>query len=122
MFFIVFNIVLFYLSKLLDNVVSYLQTMFFVCIVFIEWLKSHGLFPFRDSIKTKKTGDERSAYTIVEDLFWLIVWGYTMDKNVSVEERAEIVSRNEVWKSVAQRPDLTACNLFSLGLGKITGL
>lgn len=45
-----------------------------------------------------------------------------MDKNVSVEECAEIVSRNEVWKSVAQRPDLTPCNLFSLGLGKITGL
>lgn len=45
-----------------------------------------------------------------------------MDKNLSVKERAEIVSRNEVWKSVAQRSDLTACNLFSLGLGKITGL
>lgn len=41
-----------------------------------------------------------------------------MDKKLRVEERAEIVSRNEVWKSVAQRPDLSPCSLFSLGLRK----
>lgn len=71
---------------------------------------------------TKKTGNERSAYTTVGDLFWLIVWGYTMDKHLSVKECAGTVSRNKVWKLVAQRPDLTPCHLFSLGLGKITGL
>lgn len=48
-----------------------------------------------------------SAYTIVDDLFWLIDLGYTTDGKLSIEECAKIALWYEIWKSNAQSPELT---------------
>lgn len=41
-------------------------------------------------IKITKTVHESMAYNIVDNLFWLIEWGYTIDEKWSIEERVII--------------------------------
>lgn len=38
------------------------------------------LLLYRNVIEITKTADEISAYTIVDDLFWLIDWGSLIDE------------------------------------------
>lgn len=62
-------------------------------------------------IKITETADISSDFTI--GLFWLIDRGYTMDGLLIIQERANIDSCYEVWKSIARSPDLTSYD-FSL--------
>lgn len=41
-------------------------------------------------IKVTNTVHESIAYSIVDNLFWLIEWGYTIDEKWSIDERVII--------------------------------